>query len=43
MVQEDLRKADWPCALISLICPHYGFARSVYRNLLGIAQTSMKK
>lgn len=35
MIQEDIKAKDWRGALISLLCPHYGFCRHLYRGFFG--------
>lgn len=38
MMQEDIKAKDWRSAFISLLCPHYGFLRHLYRKLSGKIQ-----
>ena len=38
MMQEDIRAKDWRSALISFLCPHYGFFRYLYRKVSGKIQ-----
>jgi GT2 family glycosyltransferase len=38
MMQEDFKAKEWSSALISFLCPHYGFLRYFYRNLSGKIQ-----
>lgn len=33
MIQEDFKAGEWKSAIISLLCPHYGFLRSKFRNV----------
>jgi cellulose synthase/poly-beta-1,6-N-acetylglucosamine synthase-like glycosyltransferase len=39
MIEQDLKNGDWGSALISLLCPHFGFFRSKFRRITGKAQT----
>ena len=43
MIRSDLREGDLGSALLSLFCPHYGYARALIRRLTGKAQTNAMK
>ena len=30
MIQQDIKSKDLSCALISFVCPHYGYFRAKY-------------
>jgi GT2 family glycosyltransferase len=38
MIQEDIKDNDWKSALISFLCPHYGYCRYLFRKLTGKIQ-----
>tara|TARA_B100002019_G_scaffold133187_1_gene114535 strand:- start:7553 stop:8404 length:852 start_codon:yes stop_codon:yes gene_type:complete len=38
MIQEDIKANDWKSALISFLCPHYGYCRYLFRKLTGKIQ-----
>jgi cellulose synthase/poly-beta-1,6-N-acetylglucosamine synthase-like glycosyltransferase len=38
MMQQDLMNEDWKSAFISILCPHYGYARAKFREFSGKAQ-----
>ena len=35
MIKEDLRAKDISAALLSFVCPHYGYARAKVREIKG--------
>ena len=38
MIQQDINDCDWATALISFICPHYGYIRHLFRKITGKLQ-----
>ena len=38
MIQQDLKAKDWRAAIVSFICPHYGYIRHLYRKFTGKLQ-----
>jgi cellulose synthase/poly-beta-1,6-N-acetylglucosamine synthase-like glycosyltransferase len=38
MIQQDLNAKDWRAALVSFLCPHYGYMRYHYRKITGNLQ-----
>ena len=32
MIQQDLKAKDWQAAMISFLCPHYGYTRYLRRK-----------
>ena len=38
MIQQDLKARDWRAVLVSILCPHYGYARYIYRKITGKLQ-----
>ena len=38
MIPQDLNQGDWRSALISFICPHYGYLRYLVRKIIGKLQ-----